>query len=144
MVNETEREDFPVVCANGCPEGYLGRHKMSCEWAGQLFYNHREVRVLGVSPSDRRVCIEFVNEDDGDGKHQHVPAANVGHVRYPDVRVQLSGEDGNTMMIIGRVCRALRHHGYGPGACYEFSADVMNAESYDDALRRVMRWVAVS
>lgn len=23
-------EDFPVTCANGCPEGYLGKHKFSC------------------------------------------------------------------------------------------------------------------
>lgn len=28
-------ESFPIVCANGCPEGYLGRHKFSCELAGR-------------------------------------------------------------------------------------------------------------
>ena len=26
--------EFPVVCANGCPEGSTGQHKFSCEWAG--------------------------------------------------------------------------------------------------------------
>ena len=26
-------EDFPVVCANGCPEGWRGQHKFSCELA---------------------------------------------------------------------------------------------------------------
>ena len=26
-------EDFPIVCANGCPEGHLGEHKFSCDQA---------------------------------------------------------------------------------------------------------------
>jgi sulfite exporter TauE/SafE len=26
-------DPFPVVCSNGCPEGYLGHHKFSCEEA---------------------------------------------------------------------------------------------------------------
>lgn len=26
-------EIFPVVCANGCPEGHLGKHKFSCDMA---------------------------------------------------------------------------------------------------------------
>jgi hypothetical protein len=28
------QESFPIVCSNGCPEGYLGRHKFSCSLAG--------------------------------------------------------------------------------------------------------------
>lgn len=30
-----DTQDFPVVCANGCPEGYRGQHKFSCDLAGQ-------------------------------------------------------------------------------------------------------------
>lgn len=142
MVNETEREDFPVVCENGCPEGHLGSHKMSCEWAGQLFYQHREVRVLGVSPSDRRVCIEYA--DPADGGHEHVPAASVGHVRYPDVHVQLSGDDGHIFYILGRVRRALGKAGYSPAVKDEMFADVASSESYQDALTRVRKWVTVT
>lgn len=26
--------EFPIVCANGCPEGAEGQHKFSCEWTG--------------------------------------------------------------------------------------------------------------
>ena len=33
IVESRERELFPVVCPNGCPEGYLGDHKMSCREA---------------------------------------------------------------------------------------------------------------
>lgn len=25
--------EYPIVCANGCPLGYIGRHKMSCDEA---------------------------------------------------------------------------------------------------------------
>lgn len=28
-----DEDEFPVVCENGCPEGYLGRHKFSCPLA---------------------------------------------------------------------------------------------------------------
>ena len=110
------------------------------------FYQHRAVRVMGNSPDEQQTCIEYVESEDGTG-HHHVPASEVTHERYPDVEVELStgrDSDGNTMMIIGAVRRALRHAGYGPQVLDEFSTDVMNAESPDDALRRVMRWVAVS
>jgi hypothetical protein len=35
MATGADDETFPIVCANGCPEGYLGRHKFSCPLAGQ-------------------------------------------------------------------------------------------------------------
>lgn len=31
--DDEEGDTFPVVCANGCPEGWLGRHKFSCSLA---------------------------------------------------------------------------------------------------------------
>lgn len=31
--NDDEGGTFPIVCANGCPEGSLGRHKFSCSLA---------------------------------------------------------------------------------------------------------------
>lgn len=30
MPDDEDYEWFPIVCPNGCPEGYLGRHKFSC------------------------------------------------------------------------------------------------------------------
>jgi len=30
---EVETESFPIVCKNGCPEGHLGRHEISCAQA---------------------------------------------------------------------------------------------------------------
>ncbi len=64
--------------------------------------------------------------------------------RFPDVHVQLTGEDGNVFSIIGRVRQALRRAGATPEDLKAFSDEVMAAGSYDDALQTVMRWVDVS
>ncbi len=61
---------------------------------------------------------------------------------YPDVTVQLSGEDGNVFFIIGRVSQALRRAGH-PEAANAFAEEAMKAESYDEVLRLCMRTVDV-
>lgn len=43
--------------------------------------------------------------------------------KYPDVTVQLSGEDGNAFFIISRVRRALRRAGYGVDVQDAFSRE---------------------
>lgn len=65
-------------------------------------------------------------------------------IRYPDVTVQLAGQDGNVFMIIGGVRKALRRAGVPQADLDGFTADVMAAESYDAALVTVMRWVTVA
>jgi hypothetical protein len=75
-------------------------------------------------------------EDDEDGE-------DGTRVRYPDVEVQLTGQDGNTAAIIGRVTRALRRAGHGD-VIAEFAKDIMDAASYDDAIQRIMKWVEVA
>ncbi len=62
---------------------------------------------------------------------------------YPDVQVQLIGEDGNVFGIIGRVSRALRRAGYGDAAT-EFSTAAFAAHSYDEVLQMVMSTVEVT
>lgn len=47
-VVESDDEDFPVVCENGCPEGYKGRHKFSCELARPA----QEPRTAGFGACD--------------------------------------------------------------------------------------------
>lgn len=63
--------------------------------------------------------------------------------RFPDVKVKLSGQDGNTGAIMGRVTTALARAGHGEFAD-EFRAAVFDCESYDAVLQLVMRWVDVS
>lgn len=63
-------------------------------------------------------------------------------VKYPDVEVQLSGEDGNAFAILGTVSRALKRAGHGD-AVSEFM-DEATAGDYDELLQTCMRWVVVS
>ena len=63
-------------------------------------------------------------------------------VRYPDVLVPLSGEDGNAFFIIGRVGAALRQAGVPSADIDAFRKEVMGGD-YDNVLRTVMRWVSV-
>lgn len=65
-------------------------------------------------------------------------------IRFPNVHVQLSGEDGNMFAIIGRVRRALLKAGATPEQLDSFMKEVTSAGSYDQALVAVMRWVDVS
>ena len=64
--------------------------------------------------------------------------------RFPDVHVQLSGQDGNVFAILGRVRRALMKAGATQEQLDCFWEEVANARSYDEALAAVMRWVHVS
>jgi hypothetical protein len=63
-------------------------------------------------------------------------------VKYPEVRVRLTGEDGNAMVIIGRVRRALRQAGVRTGEVNEFTREA-TAGDYDHVLQTCMRWVTV-
>lgn len=64
-------------------------------------------------------------------------------VRYPDITVQLTGEDGNAFAIIGRVKAALKKNNVPPEAIKEFFADATSSDGYDDLLVKCMRWVNV-
>ena len=60
--------------------------------------------------------------------------------KYPDVEVQLTGEDGNAFFIIGRVSRALRKAGVEQSEIDEYQEAAMNG-NYDNVLQTTMRWV---
>ena len=63
--------------------------------------------------------------------------------RYPHVDVQLSGEDGNAFVIIGRVRRALRRADVSQAEIDEFTEEAKSGD-YDHVLQTCMRWVDVS
>lgn len=67
----------------------------------------------------------------------------MSEVKYPNVKVQLSGEDGNAMMIIGRVRKALRRADVGDAELDKFSEEAMSGD-YDHVLQTAMKWVDVS
>ena len=60
--------------------------------------------------------------------------------RYPDVQVQLSGEDGNAFAILGRTAAALRAAGVPHEEIEEFFAEATSGD-YDHLLQTTMAWV---
>lgn len=64
-------------------------------------------------------------------------------VKFPNVEVQLTGEDGNAFFIIGRVSAALKAGGATPEQVKEFTHEAMSGD-YDNVLRTCMRWVEVA
>ena len=59
-----------------------------------------------------------------------------------DVEVQLSGEDGNSFAIMGRVIRGLREAGATKTEISQYQLEAM-AGSYDELLATSMKWVNV-
>lgn len=60
-------------------------------------------------------------------------------VKAPDVTVELSGEDGNAMFIIGRTRKALRRGGY-EHLVEEYTTEAMSGD-YDHVLQTTMAYV---
>jgi hypothetical protein len=61
--------------------------------------------------------------------------------KFPDVTVQLTGEDGNAFFIIGAVSKALKRAGHSEAAA-EFQAEAMSGD-YDHVLQTCMDYVDV-
>ncbi len=63
--------------------------------------------------------------------------------KYPDVTVELTGQDGNMFMIGGRVGAALRRSGVPREEITAFHEALYAQPSYDAALSFVMQTVQV-
>jgi hypothetical protein len=63
--------------------------------------------------------------------------------RFPDIKVRLSGKDGNAFAILGAVKKALREGGASEEEINSFYAEA-TSEDYDHLLQTAMRWVEVS
>lgn len=62
--------------------------------------------------------------------------------KYPNVEVQLSGEDSNAFMMIARTRKALRRAGVSEQEILEFSAEAESGD-YDNVINTIGRWVEV-
>lgn len=67
---------------------------------------------------------------------------NTEEPRFPNVTVELVGEDGNAFAIIGAVSKALRRGGATADEVGEFRTEAMSGD-YDNVLQTCMRWVEV-
>jgi len=62
--------------------------------------------------------------------------------KYPDVKVQLSGEDGNAFSILARVSKAMKHAGISREEIKGYTDKAMSGD-YDNLLQVTMQWVEV-
>ena len=63
-------------------------------------------------------------------------------VKYPEIEVQLTGEDGNANFILGSVTRALRKAKISKEEIAQF-LDEAKSGDYDHLLQTCMKWVNV-
>jgi len=61
-------------------------------------------------------------------------------IKYPDIVVQLTGNDGNAFSILGTVRRALQRGGVSTEEQKEFSDEAMSGD-YNHLLATCMKWV---
>lgn len=64
------------------------------------------------------------------------------NVRHPEIKVQLTGINGNAFVILGAVSRALGKAGHADEV-KAFTVEAMEGD-YDHLLRTCMEWVTVS
>ena len=65
------------------------------------------------------------------------------NIKYPDIEVQLTGEDGNAYAIMGAVQKALRRAGVPQAEVEQYLTESKSGD-YDNLLVTAMRWVSVS
>ena len=63
-------------------------------------------------------------------------------IKYPNVTVQLTGNDGNAFAIMGAVNKALKKAGATEEELKAYYAESTSGD-YDNLLRTAMRWVNV-
>ena len=63
--------------------------------------------------------------------------------KYPDVKVQLVGQDGNAFAILGRVSGAMQKAKVPKSEIDAFIKEATGGD-YDNLLRICMKWVEVS
>ena len=63
--------------------------------------------------------------------------------KFPNVKVNLVGEDGNAFAILGRCRRAARRAGLSEDEVKQFTAEAQSGD-YDNLLRTCMEWFECS
>jgi len=63
--------------------------------------------------------------------------------KKPEVKFQITGEDGNAFVIIGRVSQALKQAGADQEYVKQFQTEAMSGD-YDNVLQTAMKYADVS
>jgi hypothetical protein len=63
--------------------------------------------------------------------------------KYPEIEVQLTGNDGNAFAVMGAVMRAMRKHPEAKNDIVEFQNEAMSGD-YNHLLATCMQYVTVN
>lgn len=63
--------------------------------------------------------------------------------KFPNVEVELVGQDGNAFSMIGRTMAALRRGGATPEQLTEFQNEVTSGD-YNNVIQTISRWAEVN
>ena len=63
-------------------------------------------------------------------------------IKYPEVEVELIGQDGNAFLILGKVQKALRKAGVSEEEVKQYYTEATEGD-YNHLLRTTMEWVEV-
>lgn len=66
----------------------------------------------------------------------------MSEVKYPKIKVQLVGQDGNAFAIMASVKRALKKAKVDDAEISQYLSEAMSGD-YDNLLRTTMNWVVV-
>lgn len=83
---------------------------------------------------------ELVFANDDDAQRWLRTQNDRGATRYPEVEVQLTGNDGNAFAVMGAITKALRRHGVSSEVIAEFRTEAMSGD-YDNLLATAQKWV---
>lgn len=88
--------------------------------------------------------MQFLNVESGQMEEMNVDEAKEAFVetKYPEVSVELVGQDGNAFNVLAIVNRGLKSHGVCKEERDQFMAEAMSGD-YDHLLRTCMAWVTV-
>jgi len=62
--------------------------------------------------------------------------------KYPDIEVELLGENGNAMVMVSKTRRALMRGEVPPEEVKEFFEEALSGD-YDKVVRTILNWVTV-
>ena len=66
----------------------------------------------------------------------------MSQAKYPEVEVELVGQDGNAFYIIGTVKKALLRHGLSEEEAKVYTEEAMSGD-YNHVLSTTMQWVTI-
>jgi len=114
---------------------------------------HQEITGLAdslddhITPADAaqafRALADRVEAEGFIGEPAEEPPFTPQDPRYPEIGIELMGQDASILSIVTRVRSALRAHGVEPAVLDQFF-EAVTSKRYDDGLHEVTCWVSVA